>query len=208
MKIKGWGSLRSVVTGILLLGFSSYFIIKAFHFFEFTPEVLGKYFSIRWILAGHILGGAIALLFGPLQLWKPFRQMNWKLHRILGRVYVYAIFIGSSCALYLASTAAFKVNWMYAYSLQVLAAVWLISTIIALLKAKAKQFQLHEEWMMRSYLSTVAFVAQSFLITLPFLPGTYAEHSASVIWSSWTIPFFGYNIWLAFRKKKTKAPGR
>ena len=202
--MKQWRNLGSVLTGILLLSFSLYFIIKAFHFFEFTPEVLGKYFTIRWILAGHILGGAIALLIGPLQLWKPFRQKNWKLHRILGRVYVYAIFAGSGCALYLASTAAFKVNWMYAYSLQVLAAVWLASTIIALIKARTKQFQLHEEWMMRSYLSTVAFVAQSFLITLPFLPGDYAEHSASVIWSSWTIPLFIYNIHLAFKKKKGK----
>jgi uncharacterized membrane protein len=206
--MRQWRNLRSVITGTILLSFSLYFIIKAFHFFEFTPEVLGKYFSIRWVLAGHILGGAIALLIGPLQLWKPLRQMNWKLHRVLGRIYVYAIFIGGSCALYLASTAAFKVNWMYAYSLQVLAAVWLVATLTALLKARSRQFQLHEEWMVRSYLSTVAFVSQSFAITLPFLPGDYAEHSASVIWSSWTIPLFIYDVWLAFRKKKPKSPGK
>ncbi len=179
--MKPLSNYRVLITGIIILAFSIYFIVKAFHFFEFTPEVLGKYFDIKWLLAGHILGGALALLLGPFQLWRPFRQKSWKLHRVLGRVYVYAIFVGGGCALYLTVTVAFQVNWMYAYSLQVLALVWLTTTIIALKTARAKQFKLHEEWMTRSYLSTVAFVAQSFLIQLPFLPGDYAEHSASVI---------------------------
>lgn len=197
-------NILQVITGSILLLLSLVFIVQSAHFFNFTPEGLGKYLSRKWIIMGHIAGGSIALLLGPFQLWKSFRVRYWKAHRVMGRLYVSAVVVGAVCALVLASTTAIEVGWPYALSLHVLASVWLVSAILTWRTAVQKKFKLHEEWANRSYISTVAFVAQAFTMQLPVMAtlGTFAEVSPTIIWCSWTIPMFVYNMVRGMNGKK------
>lgn len=188
--------------GALILGLSVFYIIKTSGFYALTPEALGKYFSIKWVLIGHIAGGAIALLTGPFLIWKLARERNLKLHRYMGRVYVFTIFITGGYALYLASTTGMLVNWMYAFSLHVLASAWIIATFLAYYMVLKRKMKLHEEWAKRSYLLTIAFVAQATIMYHPDIEklGTFGETSPSVIWTSWTVPLFLFDVYLSFRK--------
>lgn len=181
---------------------SLYFIFEALRFFSFDPQVLGKYFRLRWVIMGHITGGAIALLLGPIQLYDPFRTRYPKAHRIVGRVYVGAIAVGAACALTLASTTAPAVNWPYAVSLDALAAVWVVSTGVAWRTAVRRRFVEHREWAIRSYIATVAFVAQSLTIEIPFLRRHFVDAAASLIWLSWTVPMFVYDCLRAMRRPR------
>src|SRR5580692_5622420 len=49
----------------------------------------------RHLLIPHTLSGMMALLIGPIQFSSRFRLRHLKFHRVLGRIYVVSVFIGS-----------------------------------------------------------------------------------------------------------------
>ena len=201
-KRDGLGVIR-LAAGSITLAISLYFIGHSLRFFSFDPSVLGKYFSFKWIIMGHVAGGALALLTGPFQLWAAFRNRYRRTHRVMGRVYVSATSVGALCALVLATTTAPIVNWPYALSLHMLASVWLASGLLAWRSAVQKRFKQHEEWATRSYIATVAFVAQALSFELPFVVrlGTFAEIAGTLIWFSWTVPMLVYD-YLRLRQQR------
>lgn len=182
---------------------SLYFVYRALRFFSFDPAILGKYFPFRWVIMGHIAGGALALITGPFQLWKGFRVRYRGAHRLMGRVFVGGACVGAACALVLASTTAPVVGWSYALSLHMLAVVWLVSSVLAWRTAVARRFAEHEAWAIRSYVATAAFVAQSLSFELPLVTrlGPFREVATTLIWFSWTVPMFGYACARTLRRR-------
>jgi hypothetical protein len=174
------------------------------HFLELTPEALGKYFNLKWVLIAHITAGGGALILGPLQFWNKFRANYLKLHRWLGLAYLLAILVSSVCALTLSFTTSYEVNWAYAFSLQVWVSVWIISTIIAYRAALQKKFKLHQEWMTRSYIVTMAFIISGlllkYLMKIGF--GTFEDISPSLFWTGWSVPLFVYQVILSSKANK------
>lgn len=187
--------LRRLAAAVILVA-SGVFIVRALHLFSLRPEVLGKYVPVRGFLFAHIAGGIVALVTGPFQLWKASRTRYRRAHRIAGRIYVVGVVVAALGALVLASTAAPSVSWAYAISLHVLATVWIGSTLLAWRAAVRRQIGKHEAWATRSYIATVAFVAQALSFEIPFLAhlGTFAEVAGTVIWLSWTVPMFAYAV--------------
>ena len=49
----------------------------------------------RHLLIPHTLAGIFALLIGPINFSSRIRQRHLQLHRILGRIYVISVFVGS-----------------------------------------------------------------------------------------------------------------
>src|ERR1700735_1616063 len=49
----------------------------------------------RHLLIPHTLAGIFALLIGPINFSSRIRQRHHQLHRILGRIYVLSVFVGS-----------------------------------------------------------------------------------------------------------------
>jgi hypothetical protein len=201
-KRNGFGMIR-LAAGSVILALSLYFIQHSLRFFSFDPALLGKYFRFKWVIMGHVAGGSLALLTGPFQLWAAFRKRYRRAHRVMGRVYVSATCVGALCALALATTTAPAVNWPYALSLHMLASVWLASGLLAFRTAVQKRFKQHEEWAIRSYIATVAFVAQALSFELPFVVrlGTFAEIAATLIWFSWTVPMLAYDYLRLLRQR-------
>jgi uncharacterized membrane protein len=171
------------------------------HFLTLTPEALGKYFTRKWILIAHITAGGGALVIGPIQFWKKLRTRYIKLHRWIGFAYLLAILVSSVCAVILAFTTSYEVNWAYAFSLQVWVSVWIISTVIAYITAIRKQFKLHQEWMTRSYIVTLAFIISGltlrYLLRINF--GTFEAISPSLFWMGWSVPLFVYQVVLSWK---------
>lgn len=172
------------------------FMSGANQYLKLTPEALGKYYNFRWILIAHITAGGGTLIFGFIQFWRKLRIYSYRLHRIVGVLYVAAILVSSTCALVLSFTTAYKVNFPFAFALQIWAAIWISSTAIAYYHAIRKRFKLHEEWMIRSYIITLSFVIQGLLLKTAFVQrlGSFDEISPSFIWMGWTIPLYVYEI--------------
>jgi hypothetical protein len=197
-KLKATDALKILLwLGIIFLTW--YFMHGADHFLELTPETLGKYFNVRWLLIAHITAGGGALVLGPPQFSERLRNNYKMLHRTVGVLYLLAIVVSGTCAVILAFTTAHKVNWAYAFSLQIWVSVWISASFIAYRTALKKKFKLHKEWMTRSYIVTLAFVISGLALKLSFIQamGSFADISPSLFWFGWSVPLYVYQAILS-----------
>jgi uncharacterized membrane protein len=123
--------------------------------------------TIYFLIVPHIIAGVTAFFSGPLQFSSRIRQRYPQFHRILGRVYVAAVFIAAPFAIALAANrrAPHVVFFFPANVLQ--AGTWMVTTAAAFLTARNRHFQQHREWMVRSYAVTFTFVGTRVLQPIP-----------------------------------------
>ena len=180
------------------------FVAGQLRFFTLDPEILGRYWEIKWWLYGHIASGILALLIGPFQFWNKFRISYAKAHRRLGKTYLISILIGVISCCYLAwATTATDIHWTFAVSLQCLGILWFFTALMAYRAIRQRRIQIHKEWMIRSYIITFAFVTFRALLGLGFAfeLGNLTEIAPTAVWLSWTIPLFTTEIILQWNKK-------
>ncbi|MFZ0336680.1 MAG: DUF2306 domain-containing protein [Terracidiphilus sp.] len=107
----------------------------------------------RHLLIPHVLAGTFALLIGPINFSSRIRQRHFKLHRILGRIYVVSVFVGAFTGIAL----AWGRPGLPGTSMQ--AAAWMVCTTAAFITARNRQIIQHRQWMARSYAVTFTFVS-------------------------------------------------
>ena len=78
------------------------------------------------------------------------------LHRTMGVAYMIAVVLGSLAAFRLAILTDF--GWVFGLALAMLGVVWLLTTGMAYVSIRCRQIVQHQEWMIRSYVTTFAFV--------------------------------------------------
>lgn len=152
------------------LGFIGFLIVALFayvvyQYFLDGPRKDAGFLSTKdsvpynpWIvmLYIHIIFGTVALLVGPLQFNSKLRKRKKGLHRNLGKIYILSIMVSFIPGLYLSFYATGGITGILGfYSLEF---AWIITTIIAFLKVKNKDFAAHQIWMYRSYAVTLTFV--------------------------------------------------
>jgi uncharacterized membrane protein len=120
-----------------------------------------------FLLLPHIIAGTFALIIGPFQFSSRLRSRNLQLHRLLGRVYVYSVFIAATLGIILAVGGVSGRKIFFAIAIATQAITWIITTAAALITARNRQIQQHREWMVRSYAVTFTFVATRFLKPIP-----------------------------------------
>mgnify|MGYP000510056317 CR=1 FL=1 len=135
------------------------FIVQATRYFGLDKEILGRFFEVKWSLILHIVGGILALLIGPVQFSNRIRTKYTKWHRNMGKIYLAAILISSISSTILAWTAALSIHWTWAFSLQILGFVWGTSVFMGYISIRKRRVQQHKQWMIRSYIITIAFVS-------------------------------------------------
>ena len=123
----------------------------------------------------HILLGILALLIGAYQLTNKSRR-NRKLHRLLGRIYGFAVFVNVLVVPYISLYATGGTPTTIAFL--VLDILWLFTTAVAIFYIKRKKIKQHREWMLRSYAVTFVFVTfRIFLLIIQL--STHASSSVS-----------------------------
>jgi uncharacterized membrane protein len=115
--------------------------------------------KIRWMLLPHALAAGIALLIGPFQFSTYMRKNYLKLHRTLGKVYIYCIYISAIFVMVL----TFRILPVRPQFIRLSIAtcfensVWIITATMAWLAARNRQIQVHQVWAARSYCVTFSF---------------------------------------------------
>jgi uncharacterized membrane protein len=200
-------AIKAAFLGLLTL-VALYFVInRAFpYFFNFNFEQYQDYYwSNKWWLVGHLLGGGLALILGPFQFSNSFRNRYIKVHRNLGKAYIIGILIASLSAIYMSFYVAPQVNISWSISLLVMALIWLVSVLMAYRMIRLKRVPQHKEWMIRSYVITLGFVLFRLLnetsIIRELMP-TFEERGPACIWMSWVIPLFVAEVIMQWHKKK------
>lgn len=156
----------------------------------------------RVVFFTHVGLGATALALGPFQFWRKFRNRRMRLHRRLGKVYVFAILVGSVaafCAAWFAST-----GWVAALGFMGLATAWFFTTLRAYQTIRQGNQKAHEQWMYRSYACTLAAV--TLRVILPFelavLRLPFATAYPIVAWACWVPNLIFVEWWIRSRQRK------
>jgi uncharacterized membrane protein len=118
------------------------------------------YQTFKWWLLPHALSAACALLLGPMQFSERLRRRYTKMHRIVGRVYVFGALIGAPLGAFIQYRFDERLGDSRSFSIATVvdASIWMLTTAIALSFAMRGKIQLHRQWMTRSYAIAIVFL--------------------------------------------------
>jgi hypothetical protein len=131
------------------------------------PQERAYLSTILLLIVPHVMAGSIALLAGPLQFSSRMHRRSPSLHRVLGRLYVVAVFVAAPLGIVLAYHRhdPHAIHWLGATIVQ--SGTWMLTTGAAFLTAWNGHYQHHREWMVRSYAVTLTFVGTRVLQPIP-----------------------------------------
>ena len=172
-----------------ILSIAAYFVLNSVpRYFVLTEASYRAYFWPRAsFLFPHVLCGLIALVIGPFQFWARIRNGFPKVHRIGGRVYLISVFIGAVAGMAMAVTSSRGLA--FGSGLFVLAVAWLLTSGMAFVSIRKRNFIQHKQWMVRSYVVTFAFVTDRVInkVMLYFGIGQITDRLALISWAGWAI---------------------
>jgi hypothetical protein len=194
----GWWALALIVAVYgafaLWMGISEVlFVLGA------APET--KHRATPIVFAIHALAGAVALIIGPLQSSRWIRRRAG-LRRALGRTYVAGVWIAGVAAVL--DARAFDVSTAAKVVFAATALLWLTTTTIGMLRARARRFGEQHDWMVRSYSLSLFFV--TFSLWVPALAHTSLPPNVGyplALFLSGALNLVAAELWI----RRTRAPG-
>lgn len=204
---------RASFVGPLLIGalflIAAWFVgIYVLHYYlHYEPHAYKAFWPQprRSVLLLHITCGTVALLTGPWQFSTSLRQRSLQLHRVVGRVYLISVALGSLAAFALAATT--PVGWPWGFGLAMLGVAWLTTSSMAYYAIRRRQIEQHKQWMVRSYVVTFAFV--TFRILVDVGPWSHLKPRGDLfvtaIWACWAIPLLFTEAILGFRRMRARS---
>src|SRR5215469_5670458 len=186
--------LRLIVVLAALALALLWFVAQKIHYLaDYSPDSYTPYFWPRRAgLIPHLAGGAVAITSGLVQIWLGLANRVGTLHHVLGRVYATGVLVGSIGGFYLALTIPGPLS--YSAGLFTLCVAWVITTGMALYAIRTGRIEQHQQWMLRSYTVTFAFVTfrlvEIWLRRWLAVPEGTATDDIDVLlaWGSWAVP--------------------
>jgi uncharacterized membrane protein len=145
-----WGATTLFSLGVALYGYH-YLLPRV----VIPPGVGDNPMARPWLFV-HAGFAATALLLGPTQFLPHLRRAWPRLHRWMGRTYVFACLTGGAAGLILATGTTAGPIASAGFGL--LAITWLAVTAQAWRLAMGRRFDEHRRWMFRSFALTLAAV--------------------------------------------------
>ena len=147
-----------------------------------APDILHNLFARPW-LDVHVAGAATALLLGPLQFLPKLRARR-SVHRWIGRIYLAGCLVGGVGGLIMAfgSTAGPIATAGFGS----LAVIWIFANAQGWRLARARRFDAHRAWMIRSFALTFGAVTlRLYLPLFPLLGVSFLDGYRAVSFLSW-----------------------
>jgi hypothetical protein len=161
------------------------------HFLQDAPLAL-------W---AHLTGGPLALALAPFQVSPRLRQSRPRLHRWMGRLYGLSILIAGLGAL--ALLPQFTGSAFAAAGFGMLGGLWLVATALGIWHARARRFDLHRIWMVRSVALTCAAISLRIIMAPLLALGWQVNETYDITaWGSWIVTL----IFAEWHLKRTKKP--
>ena len=161
------------------------------------PAELENFSQRRTALSLHALGGAIALLAGPLQFLPRFRESNWNRHRLLGWIYRGAVSLGWCASLWIAPHS--QTGWIASAGFLTLGAAWIVATGLAVRFILRGDAIRHRRWMIRSFALTAAAITLRMYLPLVFLfHWPFSIGYPAIAWLCWIPNALAVEVYLLF----------
>ena len=161
------------------------------------PVEMENFTQRRLALSLHALGGAIALLAGPLQFVSRFRESNWNRHRLLGWIYCGAVLLGWCASLWIAPHS--QTGWIASVGFLALGAAWIVATALAVRFILRGDAVRHQRWMIRSFALTAAAITLRMYLPLIFVfHWPFAIAYPAIAWLCWIPNALTVEVYLRF----------
>jgi uncharacterized membrane protein len=164
-----------------------------------------------WVVS-HLIGGTLALFLGPMQFWRITWGRYLNFHRTCGKIYIIGCLMVGVSAL---RTSLISSCVPCRISLFLTAVFLLITTLGAWFAIKNRNIKAHRQFMVRSYVLILAFVAVRIdsLYSLSFLFGTIEDSTFNRVVNEYFFSFVPLIItelfitWVpALKSRKTAQP--
>lgn len=156
----------------------------------------------------HRVLGAVYMIIGLLQFTPSFRKKNWKLHRLLGRIFVIFSFVVGLGGIYMGLAYPFA-GWQESVPSVLFGSLFIYFAFMGYRRARERNIKEHQLWMIRSF-SIALGIATIRIIVLVVNTLTDIEYNDIFIfafWCAWTmhIVIAELGIYLAFTRPVKKA---
>jgi uncharacterized membrane protein len=166
------------------------------------PVDMENFRERRVALSLHALGGAIALLAGPLQFVPRFRESSWNRHRLLGWIYSGAVLVAWCASLWIAPHS--QTGWIASSGFLTLGAAWIVATGLAVKFIWQGDALRHRRWMIRSYALTAAAITLRMYLPLIFVfHWPFATGYPVIAWLCWVPNGIAAEVYLRFAPTPT-----
>lgn len=192
----------------LIIFFSAYYIYaNCLRYFIFTPKSyhFDFFWSRKYWVFIHVVSGILATIVSPFQFWPMIRNRYFKLHKVLGKTYVYSIIVSSVTSFYLCATT--PENIWYSLGLGGFTAAWVVTAVAGMYYALQRKIVGHKEWMIRSFVVTVGFSLSRLLediVVNASLEVNRVERLTVLAWVSWIIPLIITEWFIVQNRNKSK----
>ncbi|HKW65259.1 MAG TPA: DUF2306 domain-containing protein [Candidatus Acidoferrum sp.] len=165
------------------------------------------YEPFKWWLLPHGIAGACALLLGPMQFSDRLRQRFSRFHRVVGRIYVAGVFLAAPLGLYI---QYFQERTGGARSFTMAAAVdaalWMVTTGIALFFILKGKVQEHRQWMTRSFAVALVFLEGRVIGGVTGWENLGDRASETIVWACLAFSILAADLVLQWQKLERSRP--
>lgn len=190
--------LRKILLGLLIalfLFFSYQLLLLSLPYLSFNNQInflaskQDVIHLIHWRIAFyvHVFTSIFILLAGFTQFFKFSFRANLRLHRILGKVYIFLIlFLSGPAGLLMAFYA--NGGWLTKLGFICLGIGWLLFTFFAYYHIRNRNLAAHRNFMIRSYAFTLsAITLRVWMFFFSWFYVDYAQSYLIVAWLSWSL---------------------
>ncbi len=157
----------------------------------------------KYGLYAHIVAAPLALLIGTFQIMFRYERRLAKAHRWLGIVYALLILCMAAPGGFIMSFYALG-GVLGTLGFALLSLLWFGFTLQAWRYAKAGQYTLHRQYMLRSYVLTVSAISLR-LLAFGFIHyGGWTSEDAYLLisWLSWVPQLLVLEVWLWMERRR------
>jgi len=142
------------------------------------------YEPFKWWLLPHGIAGACALLLGPMQFSDRLRNRFRQFHRVVGRIYVAGVFVAAPLGFYIQYFQE-RMGDSRSFSIAAAAdaALWIITTGIALVFILKGKVQEHRKWMTRSFAVALVFLEVRVIGGVTGWENLDAHANETIVWA-------------------------
>jgi hypothetical protein len=159
------------------------------------------------VLMVHIVCGSIALVAGSLQLWPRIRQTRPAVHRTIGRIYL----LGGVLPSVVAAWALFTIlgGGPGTVGRLALGAFWTVTSALAFIKIRQRQYAEHRKYMLYSYALTLDAFSVRLLIWFGIEVVGFENLDAMlffefVAWGGWMFNLLVAYAWIEYTGRRSR----
>ena len=137
----------------------------------------------RWLLP-HGFVGATALLLGITQFSTRVRTRFTRLHRVVGRIYITAVFIVAPLGIYIQHLDELSGDpRSFTIAAAADAALWMLATGMAFWCIRTRRIEQHRQWMTRSLAMALVFLEVRVIAGLTGWEDLGTAVSETIVWT-------------------------